>query len=137
MERLLNVEMERIVLVCIAEGHAHTTVEWVGGYKNMKLLTPLPESPDNKALRELRDELKNLNKTINESIKASDRISRVLVWVGVLQFVVGLFQFATSLFGPQKGLVALIVEIIAGAGLIIAAVSLAKSLGLESKKDIK
>ncbi len=93
-----------------------------------------PESPDNKAIRELRDELKDLNRNLKESIKTNDRFTRILLLVAILQLGIGLIQVVSSLFGPITPWVALGVEIVLGIGLLFAFKSVSKSLGLKEEE---
>lgn len=67
---------------------------------------------DNKAIRDLRDELKDLNKTIKQSIKASEIFTIILLTVGLLQLVIGIFQFAATPLTPRNMWIGLILEII-------------------------
>lgn len=98
------------------------------------LFKPIPESPDNKAIRELRDELKDLNKNLKESIRTNDRFTRILLLVAILQLGVGLFQFVSSLLGPITPWIALGVEVVLGIVLLLTFKSVTKSLGLRSDK---
>lgn len=53
----------------------------------------IQETTDNESLRELRDEVKDLNKTFKKAIKSSDRLSWVLFVLTFVQIVIGLFQY--------------------------------------------
>ena len=57
------------------------------------LLSQIPESPDNKAIRELRDELKDLNKNLKESNRETSKFSGVLAVLTLIQIAIALWQF--------------------------------------------
>lgn len=59
---------------------------------------PVPESPDNNALRELRDEVKDLNRTIKQANIDTERYTRVLVFLGIVQFMVAYWQLFISTY---------------------------------------
>jgi len=59
----------------------------------MGLMQRFPESPDNDSIRELRDELKDLNQTFKKTADASDRVSLVIIAFTFVQIVIALFQF--------------------------------------------
>jgi heme A synthase len=52
-----------------------------------------PESPDNNAIRELRNELKDLNKSLKESSRETKRISVALAILALVQMAVAILQF--------------------------------------------
>lgn len=94
-------------------------------------MNPPEKFPDNDALRQLRDELKDLNKNLKKSTKVSDRFTRVLILVALLQLVIGFFQFVSSLLNLANGWAVLGIEIVVAGTLFIAIKSMGKSLGLE------
>ncbi len=51
------------------------------------------ESPDNQAIRELRDETKDLNKTLKKAIRSTDRFSWAFMILAFVQIAIGLFQY--------------------------------------------
>lgn len=55
------------------------------------------EGPDNDAIRQLRDELRNLGRKIEASIDASDRLTRMLVAIALLQLLIAVFQIVIPL----------------------------------------
>jgi TRAP-type uncharacterized transport system fused permease subunit len=70
---------------------------------------------DNKALHELRDELKDLNLTLKKTSKASEQLTSVLVVVAVLQIVIALFQLVTPFFtnaDPREMWKGVVVEVL-------------------------
>lgn len=88
-----------------------------------------PESPDNKAIRELRDEVKDLNRTIKKSIKVSERLTNILILVAVLQLTIAFFQFIASLIGPVEYWVAILVELTVAGMVLYILKSVSRSLG--------
>jgi len=51
------------------------------------------EYTDNKALRELRDEVKDLNITLKGANKSTDKFSWAIMVLAFVQIAIGLFQF--------------------------------------------
>lgn len=85
-----------------------------------------PESPDNKAIRELRDEVKDLNQTIKKSNKLNKVFTILLIIVAVLQLMVMVFQYVVSVYGPTKSWMGLIFELMILAALYVCAKSIVK-----------
>lgn len=67
---------------------------------------------DNKALQELRDELKDLNKSLQQSIKTNEVFTMILIIVAFFQLIVGIFQYSATVLGPQYGWVSLSIEVV-------------------------
>jgi magnesium-transporting ATPase (P-type) len=92
----------------------------------------LQSGTDNKALQDLRDELKDLNINLKKTIKSNEKFTWILLAVAVLQLIVGFFQFIADLFGPVSYTVGIIVELLLG-GVCIWAIHYI----LPSRKEIK
>ena len=45
---------------------------------------------DNKAIQELRDEVVKLNRTIEKSIKETDRLSQKIYWLNWIMVLIGI-----------------------------------------------
>lgn len=56
----------------------------------------LPQDPDNTAIRELRDELKDLNQTIKKANRISERFMVLLIIIAFIQLIVSAFQFIVA-----------------------------------------
>ena len=68
-----------------------------------------PASPDNKAIRELRDCVKELNQTIGKEVKWTRRFSMALLAFAFVQTIValvglGMSAISSSAFWPSFGL---------------------------------
>ncbi|MDE2020394.1 MAG: hypothetical protein KGJ13_08670 [Patescibacteria group bacterium] len=59
----------------------------------------LQPGTDNNAIRELRDEAKDLNKTIKAANRASTIFTVVLVAVGILQLAIAALRLAATIYG--------------------------------------
>ncbi|OGM91504.1 hypothetical protein A2755_00130 [Candidatus Wolfebacteria bacterium RIFCSPHIGHO2_01_FULL_48_22] len=77
----------------------------------------VPESPDNQAVRDLRDEVKKLNETTKKANARTERFSLILVLVALLQFLVAWFQLIASV-GEMKNQW-LGIAILVGAGTLL------------------
>lgn len=78
-------------------------------------LSPTPESPDNQAIRELRDSVKELNKSIQKMDKNTTDFSKVIAALTAIILVVAIMQIAVSImidFPGWKGLVVQIVTLV-------------------------
>lgn len=62
----------------------------------------IQESPDNKAVRELLDEIKDLNKTFKKTSKTNEIFSIVLIVFAVVQIITAIFQYTFSIFGSKN-----------------------------------
>ena|SRR3989344_6857265 len=51
---------------------------------------------DNRSLRELKDEVKDLNTTLKKAIKTGDRFSVLFVTFALIQIMIGLYDFVYS-----------------------------------------
>jgi len=56
----------------------------------------LSSGTDNESLRELKNEVKDLNKTFKQAIFASNRSTTAFLVLGLIQIVLGLYQFIFS-----------------------------------------
>ena len=56
----------------------------------------IPEPIDNQAIRELRDELKDLNVNLKRSSETTNRFSLVVLVFAMIQAILGIFQFLVS-----------------------------------------
>ncbi len=74
----------------------------------------LQSSIDNKALYDLRDEIKDLNKNLKSANKANTALTIVLILVGIIQLVIVGFQLAVATYGSNwKGyLCGIVLEIV-------------------------
>ena len=71
----------------------------------------LPPGTDNEAIRELRDQLKDLNGTFKKTNEVNGRFTFILIVVAFLQLLVGIFQFAAA-SDPKKPWLGVILEIV-------------------------
>ena len=55
-----------------------------------------PASPDNQAIRELRDTTRDLNETLKKAIKSNDKFSYVFAAFGLVQIFFGIGQLAIA-----------------------------------------
>ncbi len=56
----------------------------------------MPVYPDNAAIRELRDELKDLNASTKKAAKATERYTLILLFVALVQMVIMMVQLGVS-----------------------------------------
>lgn len=77
---------------------------------NSKLKPPLPplmnmmnpqETTDNKAIRELRNEVIDLNKTLRRTIKTTNRFSKAFLILALIQVFIGFYGFTYSALTEQ------------------------------------
>jgi hypothetical protein len=60
------------------------------------------EAPDNRAIRDLRDEVRDLNGTLNQTIRSNTRTSKAFFLLAMTQIFIAFFQFAyDALESPQ------------------------------------
>ena len=56
----------------------------------------IANSPDNQAIRELRDELKDLNRSLKASSKIGERLTAAMFVLAMIQVLVAVFQLILS-----------------------------------------
>lgn len=60
-----------------------------------------PASPDNEAIRQLRDNTKELNETIKAEIRSTKRFSLAFLAFGLSQFVIGTIAVAVDVMDEK------------------------------------
>ncbi len=85
------------------------------------------------AIDELTTEVRALRENLGEYNKTSDRFTRILILVAILQLGVALVQVASSLFRLITPWVALGIEVVLLIGFLFAFRSLERSLGLKEE----
>lgn len=63
---------------------------------------------DNESLQELRDDLKDLSKTIKLEIKSNENLSRVFLIFAFIQIVIAVFQFGFDIVASGSALLQVI-----------------------------
>lgn len=63
---------------------------------------PGQESPDNTALGQLRDTVKDLNETINKEIKVGGRVTLAIFTFAILQLVIGIVQLGIDVIPEHQ-----------------------------------
>lgn len=61
----------------------------------------IPKAPDNEAIRELRDTVIELNKTVEVEIKATRRLSGAFMALAFVQVILAIAQFATEIIDAK------------------------------------
>ena len=64
----------------------------------------MPESPDNQAIRELRDSVKELSTTIKDEIKSQKRFTIAMAGLVIVQIVIAIGEFGTNMIPPELNL---------------------------------
>ncbi len=77
-----------------------------------------PESPDNKSIKELRNELKDLNNTFKKAISSNERVSLVVIYFAFIQMMIMLFQVFISIKETDGWLIGIIIIILLGVVII-------------------
>jgi hypothetical protein len=57
---------------------------------------------DNTAIRELRDELEDLNRSLKKSTKTGEKLTMALFLLALIQVLIGLFQLMLSFVYPNN-----------------------------------
>ena len=78
----------------------------------------MPENPDNGALRELRDSVKELNRTLKEEVKSNRRFSLAFAGLALAQVLLAFSTFGTEFIPKEMLLLRIVVFIVTAGGTV-------------------